>query len=101
MTLLFIIPASQLRIDASGVSFSATDSEEYRDYLSFIESFGTDEYIVLAVQNSLSINDPVLKKRVNRVNEELNSIDSILKVIDLGTMESSSLSRLIRAPHFW
>jgi len=101
MTLLFIIPASQLRIDASGVSFSATDSEEYRDYLSFIESFGTDEYIVLAVQNSLSINDPVLKKRVNRVNEELNSIDSILKVIDLGTMESSSLSRLIRTPHFW
>ena len=101
MTLLFIIPASQLQIDTSGVSFSATDSEEYRDYLSFIESFGTDEYIVLAVQNSLSINDPVLKKRVNRVNEELNSIDSILKVIDLGTMESSSLSRLIRTPHFW
>lgn len=101
MTLLFIIPASQLRIDASGVSFSATDSEEYKDYLSFIETFGTDEYIVLAIQNSLTITDPELKKRVNRVNEELNSIDSILKVIDLGTMESSNLSRLISTSHFW
>lgn len=101
VTLLFIIPASQLRIDASGVSFSATDSEEYKDYLSFIESFGTDDYIILAVKNSLSITDPELKKRVYRVNEELNSIDSILKVIDLGTMESSNLSRLISTPHFW
>jgi len=99
MTLLFIIPASQLRLDTSGVSFDITDSKEYKEYLSFIESFGTDDYIVLAVKNSLSITDPELKKRVNSVNKELNAIDSILKVIDLGTMESSVLSRLTR--NFW
>lgn len=101
VNLIWIIPASQVRIDASGVSFTIPDSEDYTEHLAFVESFGTDDYILLAIQNDLSLSDPELKKRINRVHEKLTAIDSILKVIDLGTLESSHLFKLVGTAPFW
>jgi predicted RND superfamily exporter protein len=101
VTLVLIMPASQVRIDASGVAFNTAGSDGYRDYLSFVESFGTDDYILLAVKNGLIVTDPELKKRMNRVNQELTTIDSIIKVIDLGSIESSDLFKLIGTTNFW
>ena len=64
VTLILMLPASRVKIDTSGVSFDTADSEEYKDYLAFIDAFGTDDYILLAVKNSLVITDPELKKRI-------------------------------------
>ncbi len=101
VTMILIIPASRVRIDSSGVSFNTDNSEEYKDYLAFVESFGRDDYILLAIKNSLMVSDPEVKKRINRVNHEIAAIDHVLKVIDLGTIESSGLLKLIAASHFW
>ena len=101
LTLLLIVPASQVRVDASGVSFTIDNSENYTDYLAFVISFGTDDYIILAVKNSLNISDPELKERIRKTHQELSSMDTILKVIDIGTTESSDLIKLIGYNHFW
>ncbi len=101
LSLLLIVPASQVRIDASGVSFTIEDSENYTDYLAFVESFGTDDYVILAVKNSLNISDPELKNRMNKIHQELSAMDSILKVIDLGAIASSDLIKMVSNSDFW
>ena len=100
-TLILILPASYLQIDSSGVSFTIADSNEYKDYQAFVESFGTDDYILLAIKNDLDVSDPELIKRVNNVHQELLSFGNILKVIDLGTIQSSHLFKLSGASDFW
>lgn len=100
-TLILILPASYLQIDSSGVSFTIADSNEYKDYQAFVESFGTDDYILLAIKNDLDVSDPELIKRINNVHQELLSFGSILKVIDLGTIQSSHLFKLSGASDFW
>ncbi len=100
-TLILIIPASQVQIDPSGVSFNTGDSDDYKDYLAFVESFGTDDYILLAVKNDLNVSDPEFKKRIHKVNKELTAINSILKVIDLGTLESSDIFKFTGTSQFW
>ena len=101
LTLLWIVPASQVRIDASGVAFPMDDSENHTNYLAFVESFGTDDYVLLAVKNSLDISDPELKKRIEKIHLELSAMDAVLNVIDLGTIESSDLLKIISNPIFW
>ena len=101
LSLLLIVPASQVRIDASGVSFTIEDSENHTDYLAFVESFGTDDYVILAVKNSLNISDPELKNRMNKIHQELSAMDSILKVIDLGAIASSDLIKMVSNSDFW
>ena len=100
-TLMMIMPASQVRIDTSGVSFNTAGSDDYKDYLAFVESFGTDDYIFLAVKNDLNIIDPKLKKRVHNVNKDLRALDAVLSVIDLGTLASSDISKLFGSPNLW
>jgi hypothetical protein len=100
-TLVLILPASQVRIDASGVSFTIPDSDGYREHLAFIDSFGTDDYILLAIKNNRMLSDPELKKRIHHVHQELMGMDAILNVIDLGTIASSDLFKHISTIPFW
>jgi len=101
LSLLLIVPASQVRIDASGVSFTIDDSENHTDYLAFIASFGKDDYVMLAIKNYLNISDPDLKKRINRIHQELSAMESILRVIDLGAIASSDLKKNVNYSEFW
>lgn len=98
LTLLSILPASALKIDASGVSFTLDGSQDYKTYLAFVDSFGTDDYILLAVKNSLNLSDPELKTRIRTAHAQLTAMDSILEVIDLETIESSGLFKLLGTP---
>jgi len=98
LTLLSILPAFQLKIDASGVSFTKDDSQDYKTYLESVDSFGTDDYILLVIKNSLKISDPELKKRIKTAHDELTAMNSTLEVIDLETIESSGLFRLFGTP---
>ena len=100
-SLMLIMPASQVRIDPSGVTFNTSDTDDYKDYLAFVESFGTDDYILLAVKNDLNVTDSKLKKRIHSVNKELTSINSVIKVIDLSTLESSDMVKFMGMSHFW
>jgi uncharacterized protein len=100
-TLILILPASRVKIDTSGVSFNMSDSQDYKDYQAFVESFGTNDYILLAVKNDLMVSDPELKKRIHSVHQKLVALTSILNVIDLGTLESSDLFKLMSISHFW
>jgi len=99
--LLLLVPLSRVRIDTSGVAFNASDTKGYIDYQHFVDAFGTDDYILLAVKNTLFVMDPQLKKRINGVNDALTAMPSVLKVINLGTMESSSVFKLVGLSHFW
>jgi predicted RND superfamily exporter protein len=94
VTLMLSVLAFQVRIDTAGVSFNTADSQRYKEYLAFVDSFGTDDYILLAVKNTLAVSDPEFKQRMERVNQELSRMDSILKVIDLGTIASSDFLEL-------
>jgi len=90
-SLAFFIPASRVGIEDAGVSFTNTNSEKYEDYKAFINSFGTDDYILLAVRSSLPISDPEVKARIVQVHEALNSMESVLEVIDLSSIQASDL----------
>ncbi|MDD9305082.1 MAG: MMPL family transporter [Desulfobacter sp.] len=96
-----MIPASWVSIDGSGVSFLVDDSERHKDYLAFVDSFGTDDYLILAIENSLKISDPQLQKRMNKIHHQLMDMDSVLKVIDLGSIASSNLIKIVRRSDFW
>lgn len=102
LSMLLMIPASHVKIDASGVSFTIDDSEIYKEYLAFIESFGTNDYVILAVKNSLVISDPLLKNRISTVHRELLAMEAVLEVMDLGSAMSSGLFKLISdGDDFW
>ncbi|WP_300462502.1 MMPL family transporter [Desulfobacula sp.] len=101
LSLLLIVPASLVRIDASGVSFTTDAAENYTDYLAFVESFGTDDYVMLAIKNSLNISDPELEKRFKKIHQELSAMDTIIEVIDLGAMASSDFIKIISDSDFW
>lgn len=101
LSLILIVPASRLKIDASGVSFTTDNSKDHTDYLAFVESFGTDDYVILAIKNSLNISDPELKKRLVRIHQELSAMKSVLNVIDLGTIASSDFIKIISDSNFW
>ncbi|MFH2092511.1 MAG: MMPL family transporter [Pseudomonadota bacterium] len=99
-TLILIFPASLVQTQSSGISFNKSDSEDYSDHTAFVRSFGTDDYILLAVKNRLSLTDPKLQNRLSRVHQELNAFEAVLSVIDLGTIISSDLFRRIGADFF-
>ena len=101
LSLLLFVPLSQVRIDTSGVAFNGAETQGYIDYQYFVDAFGTNDYILLAVKNSLFATDPQLKKRINGVNGALSAMPSVLQVIDLGTVQSSSLFNLMGLSHFW
>ena len=90
-SLAFFIPASQVGIEDAGVSFTNTNSEKYEDYKAFIRSFGTDDYILLAIRSGRSISDPEVKTKIVQVHEALNSMESVLEVIDLSSIQASDL----------
>lgn len=101
VSMMLIMPASQVQIDPSGVTFNAAGTDGYKDYLVFVESFGTDDYILLAVKNDLNVTDSEFKNRIHSVNTQLTSIDSVIKVIDLSTLESSDMIKFMNISHFW
>jgi len=101
LSLLLIIPASRVNIDASGVSFKIDNPEDHAGYLAFVESFGTDDYVMLCIKNTLNISDPEFKKRLMRTHQELSAMESVLKVIDLGTIATSDVIRIISDSNFW
>lgn len=101
VTLILILPASRVRIDSSGVSFPAADSERYREYHDFVEAFGTDDYILLAVRNTLKVSDPEFRKRIIRVHQGLAGMAAILQVMDLETIASSDLVKFTGKIPFW
>lgn len=101
LSVFWIIPASRLSIDASGVSFTMNDSQSHKEYQAFVKAFGTDDYILIAVKNSLKISNPKLRQRIRTVHERLAAMDSVLQVIDLETIETSGFFKLISATGFW
>ncbi|ACN15667.1 putative membrane protein (RND exporter superfamily) [Desulforapulum autotrophicum HRM2] len=101
-TLVMVVPMAKLKMDSSGVSFHGTDDAahlaEDRSYRAFIDSFGTDDYILLAVENTLGVSDPGLTARINYIHGQLAAMDGVLKVIDLETIRSSDLFRAVLPP---
>lgn len=101
LSLLLIIPASQVKIDASGVSFTVDNSKDHANYLAFVESFGTDDYVMLSIKNTLNISDPEFKKRLIKIHLALSAMDSIMKVINLGAIATSDFRKIISESNFW
>lgn len=102
VALISILFAFQARIDTSGVSFGAAHTKSFDEYKDFIKSFGTDDFIVLAVKNALKISDPKFQKRIAEVHRELGTMDPVLKVVDLSGMASSGLIGLVSpSGNFW
>lgn len=101
LTLALALPAFSVRLDTSGVTFNADDSEEYSDYKAFTKSFGTDNYILLAVETNLPVSHPDFKNRIIRVHQGLMAFDSVSDVVDLTSLEGSLILKLIPTPSFW
>lgn len=102
LTLVMVVPMTRIKMDSSGVSFhgmdDGADSAENRSHRAFVDSFGTDDYILLAVENTLGMTDPGLTERINRIHGQLAEMDGVLTVIDLETIRSSDLFRTVLFP---
>lgn len=101
LSLLLLFPASLVRVDSSGVSFTTDDSASYADYQAFVDSFGRDDYILLVIKNGLKVSDPLFRKRVDDVHHKLSAMPSIQKVIDLGTVAASNFTGFVDGAEFW
>ncbi len=102
LTLVMMVPMARVKIDSSGVSFhgggDGADLNGSRSYRGFVDSFGTDDYILLAVENTLGVADPGLTDRIHRIHGQLSAMDGVLGVLDLETIRSSDFFKAVLPP---
>ncbi|MCG8617561.1 MAG: hypothetical protein MI802_15185, partial [Desulfobacterales bacterium] len=89
VTLFMAGSALRVRPDYSGVAFDVHQSESAREYQEFISTFGGDAYILLAFARSGRISDSLLKAQLSAAGREIDSMDGILRVMELSRIPVS------------
>lgn len=64
-----------------------TSSAVYRTYERFLDSFGAEEFILVAVKGPARIDDPEMLKRLASMTEDLEKIDKIVQVVSLANLK--------------
>lgn len=83
--LAFFIPG--MIADPTLKSGIDTDAPAYRQYEKFLEVFGSEEFILIAVKNTRRSDDPEILKSLAAITEQLEGLDTVTTVVSLSTLK--------------
>jgi predicted RND superfamily exporter protein len=89
--LSLIVPACfirELRIDNSIEVWLQRDSVEYQRYQAFLESFGTEEFVVIALETTDPLSDESLELQ-RKIAAKLRDIDGVDRVLDIPSISDA------------
>jgi len=82
--LLFVLPG--LDTDKSLKSMFVTGSPAYARYEKFIENFGNEEFILVAIKNPLGADDPRMLTALARIVDQVAAMDTVEQVLSLANV---------------
>ena len=80
----YLVPG--MKIDATMQSGINTESPEYKSYQEFLEVFGNEEFILVAIKNERDASDEAVLKALQTITSELEKSDKIVEVISLANL---------------
>lgn len=75
-----------MKLDHGLESLYDTNSSAYRDYQEFIDTFDTDDFILLAVRNSLPVTDSNILNGLESVTLRLQELEARVRVISIANV---------------
>jgi predicted RND superfamily exporter protein len=85
ITVILAALAPGMRPDPTMKSGIDTDSPAYRTYQKFMEVFGNEEFILIAVKTLTGASDPAVLKAVQKMSRELEGTEDIVEVMSLSS----------------
>jgi len=85
---ILILPfALTVELDRTLKSAYVTSSTAYGVYKDFVETYGSDEFIVIAIKDDKGARDPDLLKSVARITDKLKEINQFGQVLSLPSLK--------------
>lgn len=82
--LAFLIP--EMQTDPSLKSGVDTSSQAYHQYRRYVEAFGSEEFILVAIKNEMGAGDPRMLKALAAITSALEARDKIDEVVSIANM---------------
>lgn len=80
----YLVPG--MKVDATMQSGINVESPEYKSYQEFLEVFGNEEFILVAIKNEQDASNEVVLKALQTITSELEKTDKIVEVISLANL---------------
>lgn len=80
----YLVPG--MKVDATMQSGINVESPEYKSYQQFLEVFGNEEFILVAIKNEQDASDGSVLKALQTITSELEKTDKIVEVISLANL---------------
>jgi len=80
----YLVPG--MKVDATMQSGINTESPEYKVYQKFLDVFGNEEFILVAIKSEQDASEGVMLKAVQAITSEFEKSDKIVEVISLANL---------------
>lgn len=87
VTILMIPCALHITLDRTLKSAYVTSSEAYRIYRHFTETFGDDEFILIAVKTARDVRDPRILSALRKITDSVEEIPEVGRVISVTNLK--------------
>jgi len=86
MTVVLALFVPNLKMDWGLQSAIVSNSSAYARYQSFLEEFGSDEFILVAINSESGAGDPRFLRSLDDITRRLGSLDEVSEVISLANL---------------
>ncbi|MEI8182156.1 MAG: MMPL family transporter [Desulfomonile sp.] len=87
VTILLAMHISSLDVDTSFKSGLVTSSPAYFQYQEFVEVFGNEEFLLIAIKNELRADDNHFLAALESITKQLEKLDKIVQVLSLTNLK--------------
>ena len=82
--MVYLVPG--MKVDATMQSGINVESSEYKSYQEFLQVFGNEEFILVAIKNERAASDGGVLETLQTITSELKKADKIVEVISLANL---------------
>lgn len=86
VTCLLVVLLPGLETDSSLKSLFVTGSSAYDQYEKFIEEFGNEEFVLVAIKNQVGANSPQMLTALKTITDEVAGMDTVAHVLSLSNL---------------
>ncbi|MBI4964028.1 MAG: MMPL family transporter [Desulfomonile tiedjei] len=86
MTVVLALLVPNLKMDWGLQSAMVTTSSSYAQYKTFLEEFGSDEFILVAISSKSGANDPGFLRSLDAISRSIEALDKVSEVISLANL---------------
>jgi uncharacterized protein len=85
---VLLVPLSLgIELDRTLKSAYVTSSSAYKTYQDFFQTFGNDEFVLIAIRNNRRVDDPTFVKSLRRITGELEKLPEVSRVLSLANLK--------------